>query len=140
MGLQQRGKLSRFLEGINAKFCQIFPTTVRARGLNFAASGGSIGSILASHIWPVGIARLGSGVYFIFMLVNLACAPIVWFLYPETAGRALEDMDALFGKADVTRRAVNSNEEGVHLRGDRDSGEEEQSARESREEGARLLG
>lgn len=49
---------------------------MRARGLNFAASGGSIGSILVSQIWPVGIARLGSGIYFFFMAVNLLCAPV----------------------------------------------------------------
>ena len=76
---------------------EIFPTSVRARGLNFAASGGSIGSIIVSQIWPVGIARLGSGIYFFFMVVNFVCAPVIWSLYPETKGRALEDMDDLFG-------------------------------------------
>lgn len=77
---------------------EIFPTSVRARGLNFAASGGSIGSIIVSQIWPVGIVRLGSGIYFFFMVVNFACAPLIWSLYPETKGRALEDMDDLFGR------------------------------------------
>ncbi|KAG5980721.1 hypothetical protein E4U55_003722 [Claviceps digitariae] len=57
---------------------EIFPTSLRARGLNFAASGGSMGSILVSQIWP-----------------------IIWFLYPETKGLALEDMNTLFG---TTRR------------------------------------
>jgi len=31
------------------------------------------------------------------MAVNLVCVPIIWLLYPETKGRALEDMDVLFG-------------------------------------------
>ncbi|KAG6006535.1 hypothetical protein E4U21_006989 [Claviceps maximensis] len=77
---------------------EIFPTNLRARGLNFAASGGSMGSILVSQIWPVGNARFGSGIYFVFMLINFLCVPIIYFLYPETKGLALEDMDALFGK------------------------------------------
>lgn len=55
---------------------QIFPTSVRARGLNFAASGGAIGSIVVAQIWPVGVAHLGSRIYFFFMAVNLACAPV----------------------------------------------------------------
>lgn len=55
---------------------QIFPTSVRARGLNFAASGGSIGSILVSQIWPVGNAKFGSGIYFFFMVVNFICVPV----------------------------------------------------------------
>ncbi|EFY92281.1 ascus development protein 3 [Metarhizium acridum CQMa 102] len=73
---------------------------VRARGLNFAASGGSIGSILVSQIWPVGNARFGSGIYFFFMVVNFICVPVIWLLYPETKGRELEDMDSLFGKSE----------------------------------------
>ncbi|KAH7309779.1 general substrate transporter [Stachybotrys elegans] len=78
---------------------EIFPTAVRARGLNFAAAGGSIGSLIVSHIWPVGIARFGSGIYFFFMAVNFICVPVIWLLYPETKGRPLEDMDAIFGVA-----------------------------------------
>jgi MFS family permease len=85
---------------------EIFPTEVRARGLNFAASGGSIGSILVSQIWPLGIARFGSGIYFFFALVNLICVPVIWLLYPETKGRALEDMDSLFGKTSHRQSSV----------------------------------
>lgn len=92
---------------------EIFPTYVRARGLNFAASGGSIGSILASQIWPVGHARFGSGVYFFFMIVNFTCVPIIWFLYPETNGRALEDMDSLFGKSDDGHAHAHVHPDGV---------------------------
>jgi hypothetical protein len=76
---------------------QIFPTAVRARGLSFAASGGAIGSIIVAQIWPVGIANLGSKIYFFFMAINLVCVPIIYLLYPETKGRPLEDMDVLFG-------------------------------------------
>lgn len=76
---------------------QIFPTAVRARGLSFAASGGAVGSIIVAQVWPVGIANLGSKIYFFFMAINLACVPIVYLLYPETKGRPLESMDALFG-------------------------------------------
>lgn len=76
---------------------EIFPTMFRARGLNLAASGGSVGSLLVAQIWPIGLAKLGSGIYFFFMVVNFVCVPVIWQLYPETKGRALEDMDSLFG-------------------------------------------
>ncbi|KAK0706298.1 hypothetical protein B0T26DRAFT_656572, partial [Lasiosphaeria miniovina] len=75
----------------------IFPTAVRARGLSFAASAGAIGSIMVAQIWPVGIANIGSKIYFFFMAINLICVPIIYLLYPETNGRRLEDMDVLFG-------------------------------------------
>ncbi|KAL8408184.1 hypothetical protein RB594_006832 [Gaeumannomyces avenae] len=77
---------------------EVFPTAIRARGLNLAASGGSIGSILVAQIWPLGIHRIGTKIYFFFMAVNLICVPVIYILYPETKGRALEDMDVLFGK------------------------------------------
>ncbi|KAL2129253.1 hypothetical protein VTI74DRAFT_8007 [Chaetomium olivicolor] len=75
-----------------------FPTAVSARGLSFAASGGAVESMIVSQVWPVGIANLGSKIYFFFMATNLMCVPIIYLLYPETKGRLLEDMDALFGE------------------------------------------
>jgi MFS family permease len=77
---------------------EIFPTAVRARGLNLAASAGSIGSIIVAQVWPVGIDQIGCRIYFFFMAVNLVCIPIIILFYPETKGRALEDMDELFGE------------------------------------------
>jgi hypothetical protein len=29
-----------------------------------------------SHVWPVGREALGSGVYFIFMTINIVCIPV----------------------------------------------------------------
>lgn len=78
------------------------------------------------------------------MVVNLACVPIVWFLYPETAGRALEDMDALFGSVKLPARAAASGQggNGVPLGGGEPEYQdgETPSERDSREEEARLLG
>lgn len=55
---------------------QIFPTSVRAKGLNLSASAGAVGSVVVAQVWPVGVDVLGSNVYFIFMAVNLACIPV----------------------------------------------------------------
>jgi len=75
---------------------EIFPTNFRARGLNIAASGSSIGSIVASQVWPVGMQEIGSRTYFFFMAINLASVVIIYFWYPETKQLALEDIDPLF--------------------------------------------
>ena len=89
---------------------EIFPTSLRARGLNLSASGGAIGSIVVAQVWPVGVDHLGSRIYFFFMAINMVCVPIIWFLYPETKNRPLEEMDALFGK--VAGAAVVHRDEG----------------------------
>ncbi|KAI0517917.1 general substrate transporter [Xylaria bambusicola] len=78
---------------------EIFPTAVRARGLNFSASGTSIGSIVAAQVWPVGIETIGSKIYFFFMAINFACIPIILLFYPETKGVSLEDMGTLFNSS-----------------------------------------
>lgn len=56
---------------------EIFPTNFRARGLNIAASGSSIGSIISSQTWPIGMNTIGSKTHFIFMSTNLASAIII---------------------------------------------------------------
>ncbi|OAA56554.1 General substrate transporter [Niveomyces insectorum RCEF 264] len=85
---------------------EIFPTALRARGLNFAASGGAIGSIVVAQVWPVGIQNIGSRVYFFFLAINLVCVPIIWFFYPETKNLPLEEMDALFGRPQGLHQAA----------------------------------
>jgi len=67
--------------------------------LSLAASCGAAGSIVVAQIWPVGIATLGSKIYFVFMAINLISVPIICLLYPETKGRPLEDMEVLFGRS-----------------------------------------
>ncbi|KAK8063680.1 hypothetical protein PG996_008332 [Apiospora saccharicola] len=87
---------------------EIFPTAIRARGLNFSASGGSIGSIVVAQVWPVGIETIGSNIYFFFLAVTVVCIPcleIIYMFYPETKGRTLEEMDDLF-HASLVRRHV----------------------------------
>jgi hypothetical protein len=61
-------------------------------------------------VWPVGIQNIGSKTYFIFMAINLACIPILYFFYPETRYKKLEDMEALFDKNHTAVTWVASNE------------------------------
>ena len=48
------------------------------------------------EITPPGIASLAWKFYIIWTVFNFSFLPIVYFLYPETAGRSLEDMDRYF--------------------------------------------
>jgi len=77
---------------------QIFPTYIRAKGINIAASAGAIGSIVVGQFFPVGIQNIGSKTYFIFFAINVASMIIMIIWYPETMGKTLEEMDGLFGK------------------------------------------
>ncbi|KAL0469634.1 general substrate transporter [Neurospora intermedia] len=116
---------------------EIFPIAARARGLSFAASGGAVGSIIVSQLWPIGIAELGSKIYFFFVAVNLACVPIIFLLYPETKGRPLEDMEVLFGGYEGGNPSTTS----LLLADEREDGNEEDEEDEENETlGRPLLG
>ncbi|KAL9027472.1 MAG: hypothetical protein Q9196_004009 [Gyalolechia fulgens] len=49
-------------------------------------------------ITPVSFASIQYKTYVIFAVINAAIFPVVWFFYPETAYRSLEEMDSIFRK------------------------------------------
>lgn len=48
------------------------------------------------EITPIGIESLGWQFYIIWTVFNAAFVPIIYFFYPETSDRRLEDIDRLF--------------------------------------------
>ncbi|PCG94133.1 Major facilitator superfamily domain, general substrate transporter [Penicillium occitanis (nom. inval.)] len=64
---------------------------------------------VVAQITPPGTTNLGSRYWIIFAVLNACFVPIVYFLFPETNGRSLEEMDIIFrqsnGVFDVVRKA-----------------------------------
>lgn len=50
------------------------------------------------------INRSDYGCYLFFALINLTWIPLIFFCYPETAGRKLEEMDIIFARAYMENR------------------------------------
>ena len=48
---------------------------------------------------PIFIGKSGWGCYLFFAVLNYLWIPIIFFFYPETAGRQLEEVDIIFAKA-----------------------------------------
>lgn len=48
---------------------------------------------------PIFIQKSDWGCYLFFALVNFLWVPVIFFFYPETAGRTLEEIDIVFAKA-----------------------------------------
>ncbi|KAK1976589.1 general substrate transporter [Colletotrichum cereale] len=82
---------------------EIFPTSVRARGLNFASVGGSFGATIVTIAWGYGLSLLENYIFFVFVAINIICIPVIYAFLPETKGRGLEEMDALFGAVEKPR-------------------------------------
>jgi hypothetical protein len=60
-------------------------------------------------VTPVAFASIGYQTYIIFAVINFAIVPSVYFFFPETAYRSLEEMDEIFqgasGAFDVVKIA-----------------------------------
>ena len=69
---------------------------MRTRGAGLGAATNWIVNFMVVEITPPGIGSLGWKFYIIWTVFNFAFLPIIYFLYPETAGRSLEDMDRFF--------------------------------------------
>jgi len=52
-------------------------------------------------VTPIMVANIGWGTYLFFAAVNATFLPILWFFYPETANRSLEEIDIIFAKGFV---------------------------------------
>jgi hypothetical protein len=49
-------------------------------------------------VTPVAFASIGYKTYIIFAVINACMVPCVYFFFPETAYRSLEEMDEIFHK------------------------------------------
>ncbi|KAI0400474.1 putative sugar transporter [Xylaria palmicola] len=68
----------------------------RTRGAGAATATNWGTGFAVVQFTKVGIDNLQWGFFLIFAVLCLAFFPVVYFFYPETAGRKLEDMDEMF--------------------------------------------
>ncbi|KAK7057875.1 MFS domain-containing protein [Favolaschia claudopus] len=97
---------------------EVFPLSMRARGVALATASNWINNFFIGLITPVIMEASAAGTFLTFAT---ACfIAYLWATYgvPETAGVALEDMDRVFGsdagREDVARRRVVEEELGLH--------------------------
>ncbi|KAG5985773.1 hypothetical protein E4U43_005897 [Claviceps pusilla] len=56
------------------------------------------------QVTPIAIDNIGWKTYVIFAALNATWVPIIYFVFPETKGLELEDVDSLFALCDDERR------------------------------------
>ncbi|KAL9122578.1 MAG: hypothetical protein Q9187_000861, partial [Circinaria calcarea] len=79
---------------------EIFPLNVRAKGGAWSVVGWSIGNGIVTMITPFLFQAISYGTLFLFFGLNIFCIPFIILIYPETAGRSLEQMDTFFEHGD----------------------------------------
>ncbi|GES61907.1 sugar transporter [Aspergillus terreus] len=75
---------------------ELLPLHVRAKGQAIGVSANWTWNFFVAMIAPCLIEQLAWKGYLIFMSLNLAFVPLIYFFYPETANLSLEQIDFLF--------------------------------------------
>ncbi|EMR66782.1 putative hexose carrier protein [Eutypa lata UCREL1] len=75
---------------------EILPLHVRAKGTAVGISSNWLWNFFVVMITPTLLNSLAWKGYLIFMVLNFAFVPLVFFCYPETTNLSLEEIDGLF--------------------------------------------
>ncbi|KAK7425883.1 hypothetical protein QQZ08_007597 [Neonectria magnoliae] len=75
---------------------EIFPYTLRSRGLTVTYISSFTGLILGNQVNPIAMKSIGWKYYIVFCGVLALLLGLVWFLFPETKGHTLEEIAEVF--------------------------------------------
>ncbi|KAH6657243.1 putative Myo-inositol transporter 1 [Truncatella angustata] len=84
---------------------EILPLHVRAKGTAVGVSSNWLWNFFVVMITPTLISNLAWKGYLIFMALNFAFIPLVYFCYPETSNLTLEEIDWLFLEPHAVKRS-----------------------------------
>lgn len=77
---------------------EINPIKTRAKANAVSTCSNWLWNFFVVMITPVMLSGISWGTYLFFAIMNALFFPVIWFFYPETAGRSLEEIDILFAK------------------------------------------
>lgn len=77
---------------------EITPLSIRAPANAISTTGNWIFNFMVVMVTPPAFANIQWRTYIIFAVINAFIVPCVYFFFPETAYRSLEEMDEIFHK------------------------------------------
>ncbi|QRV98587.1 Sugar (and other) transporter [Ceratobasidium sp. AG-Ba] len=93
---------------------ELFPFTVRSKGITLFQWWGRAAGFFNQYVNPIGIANAGWKYYISYCIWLLFEVCFVYFMFPETSGRTLEELTFLFEPEEVKRRQQQHAEEVLH--------------------------
>lgn len=76
---------------------EIFPLRARAKGMALSTSVNWISNFIIAFITPPLFGSIQGGYYFLLLGFTVISGVFVYFVYPETAGKTLEELGEVFG-------------------------------------------
>lgn len=76
---------------------EIMPTPIRAAGNAVAFCTFNAITVMLVQVTPIAVENIAWRYFLIFIICDAIFITVVYFVYPETVGRTLEEIAALFG-------------------------------------------
>jgi|TARA_R110002003_G_scaffold279_11_gene18109 sugar porter (SP) family MFS transporter len=84
---------------------EVNPLKTRAKANAFSTINNWLWNFFIVMITPVLITSIGWGTYLFFAVLNALFFPVIYFFYPETSGRSLEEIDLIFAKGYIEKKS-----------------------------------
>lgn len=84
---------------------ELFPYTQRSQGLAFKQLIGRLGNFFNAYVNPIALDSIGWKYYIFYCVWLLVEALIVYFVFPETHDRTLEDLSFFLEGKEINERA-----------------------------------
>ncbi|EXJ77940.1 hypothetical protein A1O3_09099 [Capronia epimyces CBS 606.96] len=80
---------------------ELFPTHLRAKGMAITIGTFTLFSIMWTQVTPTAIKNIGWRYFLVFIILSFVGGVIIWAFFPNTQGKSLEEIAALFGDDDL---------------------------------------
>jgi hypothetical protein len=91
--------------------CEIFPNHLRAAGVALGLSSFYLASEVTLVAAPIALNDVGWKFYLVIICPSAFYIAIIYFMFPETKGRTLEEIGALFGDTHIANTWYDATEE-----------------------------
>ncbi|KAH7072216.1 general substrate transporter [Paraphoma chrysanthemicola] len=83
--------------GANFLYCtEVAPTRLRVPMAGISTANHWLWNFVVNMVTPVAIETIGWRYYLVFLIISAIIVPVVFFAYPETMGRSLEELEVMF--------------------------------------------
>ncbi|KAH6987114.1 general substrate transporter [Ilyonectria destructans] len=81
---------------LQAYIVEIYPYTLRSRGVSVMYVTTFTGLVVGNQVNPIAMAAIGWKYYILFCCILGCLLFVIWFLFPETKGHTLEEIQEVF--------------------------------------------
>ncbi|KAJ4171860.1 hypothetical protein NW754_007455 [Fusarium falciforme] len=81
---------------LQAYIVEIYPYTLRGRGVSIMYISTFVGLVVGNQVNPIAMGKIGWKYYIVFCCILAMLIVVIWFLFPETKGHTLEEIQEVF--------------------------------------------